>query len=179
LLLDNGENPVPAEHVDSILHGYGAEDHGYLVAVLEEVTTGDDPDLAGLAELAIRGSQALLDGHDAAAQSLATCVWDSHLTNLFSRSFISKAKPLARHVEGGEKRTTHEFYQAATFAPAVAAYVQDTATDEYGRNTVVHYARPSQFTRPNAVRALTIAASLLVRTLLHGVPDARATTASA
>jgi hypothetical protein len=176
-LIDEGKDLVSAEHVDSVLDYYGAEDHGYLVAVLEEVTDGDDLLLPGRAELVIRGSQALLDGHDAAAQSLATCVWDSHLTNLFTRNYISKAKPLARHVEGKERRTIHEFYQAAVFAPAVAAYVQDTATDAYGRNTVVHYARPSQFTRPNAVRAITVAASLLVWTFLHGVPEARAATA--
>lgn len=100
-------------------------------------------------------ADALGAGHPAASQALSTLVWDSHCERRFGRKPIRKVKPRS-HIEF-EESTMRQFYFRAAYGPLVTAYTTSDQSGAYSRNITVHGAAAMQFTRANAVRALSCA----------------------
>lgn len=163
LLLDRheGTNNV---HVETCLDGFNELDLTYVDEQLRTVSMNRRPS-AERASILLDATAAFRDGHYAASQALSTVAWDSEITELTSGKALTEAKKLvAKDLEDSDLL---DFYQTGVFGPLVAAYTTSDKQPCYGRNTTIHYARPDQFNKPNAVRALTIAVSLIAWSTQH------------
>ena len=140
------------------------------LAVLHEVNEARLEPLAGLAVVA---ANALRDGHGAAAQALASNVFDTWLRDAFKRGVVFapivgrfKYPNVRDQIEPISDATKlAEFQEQCAMAPALAALKDFQPTDptptQYGRHPTAHSTRPEQYTEANAIVALMLTTSLL------------------
>ncbi len=148
---------MPDEEVDALLDTFGDEEFAYIVAVLDRVREAEPE---GLSALLVQAIEALRAGLYAASQALSTVVWDTEVTTLDGRRPISFVKGLSEEPSSADEPLWN-LLKYGVYAPLVRAYTTPNDSPFYSRNGTIHAAQAKQFTKANAVRALTIAVSLL------------------
>lgn len=154
------------DDMDRVLESFEDEDFQHLVAVLGKVIESGKR-RAGLATLLVDATESLKAGFPASSQALSTTVWDSEITAAagFTKA-ITYAKALSQE-DDLEERSLFELFQTGVHAPLIKAYTTPNDSPLYSRNGTIHGAQPAQFSKANAVRALTIAVSLLAWRAVH------------
>jgi hypothetical protein len=153
----------------AILADHAAEIAGDCSAVLTEVV---NPELKALAVLASEAAGAL-SSFPAAAQALATNVFDTLLRDICRRGVILQPVPnrgwygrVRSQLEPiGDKTLLVELRQACVIAPAGPALQNYTPGDPppeaFTRHATAHGAGPEQYSKVNAVISVMLAASML------------------
>jgi hypothetical protein len=126
-------------------------------------------DNGGRLSLLNRSCLAYEDGHYESAQALAVVVLDSHMCA------VSKVKRLTRKGKAvselrkriGSVRSAEDlvgrlrFFEYGALACALSVFISTDNDDDLSRNSVVHGADSSQFTKINALKSITVASSVL------------------
>lgn len=157
------------QKVDELLAGFAEPDWAYFEGVLGKVIE-TKPALTGLATLLMEAVAALRGGYPAASQALSTAVWDTAISQAAGKA--GKAVTYAKTLVKDEKDlldsdSLDDLFESGVHAPLAAAYQTPNNSPLYSRNGTIHAAAPQQFTKANAVRALTIAVGLVAWSAMH------------
>lgn len=154
----------------AILEASASQISGDCSAVLAEIAR---PELKELTALAAEAAGAFRAGFPAAAQALATNVFDTLLRDVTRRGTILAPVPergwywhVRQQLEPvGDETMMTEFRQACVMAPALPALQTYTPGDPvpatFARHATAHGAGPAQYTEINVVISLMLATSML------------------